>query len=250
MDISQILLTSAVLLAGSILQGAVGFAFAILTVPLLVQVGLTLGEAVVLIALPVTLQLILATYRLRQFVLWRQVALASVIRLLTLPFGMMLLVVFDSLNRTQMQQILGILVLIAVGLQYLGQRQVSLPPHPIWRFVAFASSGIMQGAASMGGPPAILWVMAQAWTNQQVRAFMQALFLLVSPVHIALLLLTLGTEMISVLLTGLLFVPVIFLGTYLGMALGSIMSREVLRTLAFGILLLSALSSILGPVLS
>lgn len=245
MEFTPYLLIAAILLAGSLLQGAVGFAFALLTVPLLVQSGLPLSEAVALITLPVSTQLLLGTFKLRRFVQWREVSFASLIRLLTLPLGMLLLVFFDGLEPSQLQQVLGVAVLIAVLLQLLSRSNVVLSPHRAWRYIAFASSGLMQGAVSMGGPPAVLWVMAQPWSNQQSRAFLQAMFLVISPIHISLLISTLGTRILPSMLLGLLFTPLVILGALLGMRIGDILSKALLRQLALGILIVNALAAIL-----
>ena len=115
--------------------------------------------------------------------------------------------------------------------------------------LAFSGSGIMQGVAAMGGPPAVLWVMAHQWTNRQTRAFLLTLFLMVAPMQLALLYLTARSDIARALLIGLILSPLVALGSYIGVRLGDLIAMQALRQIALAILLLTALLSIVSPLL-
>ena len=103
--------------------------------------------------------------------------------------------------------------------------------------------------AAMGGPPVVLWVMAHRWSNRQTRAFMLALFMLAAPLQLTLLYLFSGGAILEALLSGLAFVTLVALGSTLGVQLGDYIVKDRLRQIAYGILLVTAVVSVMAPVL-
>ena len=245
----HLLLIGAILFFSSLLQGAVGFAFGLFAVPTLVWSGLPLSEAVVITSISIFFQVLVGTFQLRQHIRWREVIPATVIRYITVPVGVGLLIVIDTLNRTQIKQILGLLILLVIFSQIFLKVKPQPRLHPKWMLLAFTSSGIMQGVAAMGGPPAVLWGMAHQWTNQQTRAFLLTLFLLVAPVQLILLYLMAPTDITGALLVGLIQSPLVILGSYIGVRLGNLIPIQMLRQIALGILFLTAILSIVSPLL-
>jgi uncharacterized membrane protein YfcA len=217
-------------------------------IPILIWVGVGLSQAVAILSLSIFIQVLVATYQLRDEVRWRQVLPATLIRYLTIPIGISLLLAIDSLDRTQVKQILGVLLLLVVLVQLLVKVKPREELHPGWMALAFLCSGVMHGMAAMGGPPVVLWVMAHRWSNRQTRAFMLALFLLAAPLQLTLLYLFSGGAILGALLTGLAFAPLVALGSTLGVRLGNYIAKKRLRQIAYGILLVTALASILAPI--
>jgi hypothetical protein len=245
----QFVLIAATLFFSSILQGAVGFAFGLFAVPMLVWSGLPLSEAVVITSISIFFQVLVGTFQLRAYIRWREVLPATVIRYMTVPVGIGLLLVIDTLNQSQIKQILGGLLLLVIFSQIFLKVKPQQQLHPKWMLLAFSSSGLMQGVAAMGGPPAVLWVMAHQWTNQQTRAFLLTLFLLVAPMQLTLLYLMAPTDITGALLVGLIQSPLVVLGSYIGVRLGNLIPIEMLRQIALGLLLLTAILSIVSPLL-
>ncbi|GAB4427768.1 MAG: sulfite exporter TauE/SafE family protein [Anaerolineae bacterium] len=235
------------LFLGSALQGAVGFAFGLFAIPLLVWLGVSLGEAVALMSISIFVQVLVGTWQLRREVRWREVWLGTAIRYATLPLGLALLLWVDGLDRAQIKQVLGALVLAALLVQIFAKVEPRNHLPLGWTLAAFSGSGIMQGLAAMGGPPVVLWVMAHHWSSKESRAFMLALFLLVAPLQMALLYLTSPHNVGRALLTGLLFSPLVALGAVAGVRLGNRIDKELLRRLAYGLLFVTAAVSILSP---
>ena len=240
----------AILALGSLLQGAVGFGLGLFAVPILVWAGVRLGEAVAMVSVSIFIQVLGGTYQLRSEVRWRQVLPATLIRYLTIPLGVALLLAIDALDRTQAKQILGVLLLLVLLVQLFWKVEPREDLHPGWMVLAFSLSGVMHGVAAMGGPPAVLWVMAHSWTNRQTRAFLQSLFLLASPFQISLLYLFSKGAISGALLIGLAFAPLVVLGSTLGVRLGNAIPKQRLRQIAYGFLLVTALASVMAPVLA
>ena len=237
-----------VLFLGSLLQGAVGFAFGLFAIPFLVWTGVSLSEAVALMSISVFVQVLVSTVQLRREVRWREVWVGTGFRYLTLPLGLTMLLLIDTLDKAQIKQILGLLVLGVLLVQIYWKVEPRDDLSPRWTVLAFSSSGFMQGLAAMGGPPVVLWVMAHRWSSRQSRAFLLALFLLGAPPQMALLLAFSQQNIGGALLTGLMFAPLVALGAVIGVRLGNLIEKPLLRKVAFGILFVAALASILSPL--
>ncbi len=247
--VGQIITVGLVLFLGSVLQGAVGFAYGLFAIPILVWVGVKLSEAVALMSVSILIQVMIATYQLRANVLWRAVVPAALIRYFTIPVGIMLLLSIDTLDRDQVKQILGLLLLLVLLIQIFWKVKPQQNLHSGWMVLAFSCSGLMQGMAAMGGPPVVLWVMAHRWSNKETRAFLMSLFLLAAPFQIVLLYLSSGSHILRAILVGFAFAPIVAAGSALGVKLGDLIAKPRLRQIAFGILFITAFVSILAPTL-
>lgn len=71
-----------------------------------------------------------------------------------------------------------------------------------------------------------------------------------SPLQLTLLYLFSEGETLGALLTGLAFAPLVVLGSTLGVRLGNAIAKQLLRRIAYGILLVTALASVMAPVLA
>ena len=142
-----------ILVLGSLLQGSVGFGFGLFAIPILVWAGVRLSEAVAIVSVSIFIQVLVATYQLRSEARWRQVLPATLIRYLTIPVGVALLLAIDALDRAQAKQILGALLLLVLLVQIFWKVEPREDLHPRWMVLAFSLSGVMHGMAAMGGPP-------------------------------------------------------------------------------------------------
>jgi uncharacterized membrane protein YfcA len=248
-DLQQLWSTGVILLAGSILQGAVGFAYALFAVPLLIWTGVPLSHAVALVTISVFVQVGVGAYRLRDFIRWREVLPATFLRYLTIPLGIGLLVLLDTLERDRIRQIIGMVVLLVLLVQVLFRVRPRERLHGGWRLLAFSSSGIIHGMAGMGGPPVVLWVAAHRWPNREIRAFLFTLFLLTVPVQVSLLLASFGQSIVSPMVLAVAFSPLVAMGSAVGVRLGDRMGDRRIRLTAYWILLIVAVTSILAPLL-
>lgn len=240
-----LVLAGFILLFGSFVQGAIGFALGMIAVPLLVDAGYSLSQAVALTTLAIGIQVMAGAWQLRDHIPWSDVKLAAVVRYATVPVGIMLLLLVEDISGSDVKPLVGIGVLIGVAIRLAAPRQMMRdPPWPI-SVAAFAASGILQGLVAMGGPPLVLWMTTREFRARQARAFTMTLFLLNAPIQVLLLLILSRTMSLEVVLTALVLSPLIYLGTTIGVRAGNRFSKPLLNRLALAVLLVIGLNAIL-----
>jgi len=246
----ETLILIAAVFVSAFIQGAAGFGYAMVMMPVLLWLDFSLADAIILSAVTSVVQVGLGCWQLRKYLRWGIALKALVIRTAGIPIGLWLLVQLEQFSSSQIKQIIGLLLLVVILLQ-LGLR---IKPrehlHPIWGVLAFVGSGIMQGVSSIGGPLTVLWVMAQTWSNKVSRAFILHLLLLTLPAHLLLLYFSYGKEMLPPVIQSIWLLPVVLIGTYVGVIAGNQISKTQLRTITYGLLLALAISSVLSPFLS
>ena len=152
-------------LAASVLRGFTGFGFGLAAVPLL---SLALPPTkvvpfVTVLQVLVGLSGLRAAWRLAD---WRTVLGMGPGFVLGVPIGLLML---TTLPANAVRLVIGLLIAVSVAVLW---RRVQLPPRPS-RGVTLAAgllSGIMNGLASMGGPPVVVYLMAVSAEAAVVRA--------------------------------------------------------------------------------
>lgn len=233
----------------STIQGIVGFAFNIFAIPLLIWSGLGLSEAISITSIPILVQSATSTYKLRAYVRWKDVGIASFIRYIGIPIGIYLLMLISTFDKESIKQVVGIAILVVVASQIFLKIEPRDSIGAIWTFIAFFASGITLGMVSMGGPPAVIWVMANKWSAITSRAFLSALFFFAAPMQIILLYYHFGSTLLNYFLIGLLFSPIVITGTLIGVKLGDFLDREMLKKIVLLLLVLTSVVSIVSPYL-
>ncbi|MCY4465829.1 MAG: TSUP family transporter [Chloroflexi bacterium] len=239
-----LLFAGIILFGGSIVQGAIGFALGMIAVPLLVEAGYSLSQAVALTTLAIGIQVAFGVWQLREHIPWGDVKLAALLRYLTVPLGIFLLLHIENMDTIAVKRLVGCGLLLGVFLRLLarGQKARDLP-LPI-SIATFALSGLLQGLVAMGGPPLVLWMTTRSFRAHQTRAFTKTLFLLNAPLQVLLLLLLSQTMSADVLGTALLLTPLIFAGTTIGLRIGNRLSKARLNAVALALLVVIALNAI------
>ena len=230
---------------GSIVQGAIGFALGMIAVPLLVEAGYSLSQAVALTTLAIGIQVAFGVWQLREHVPWADVKLAGLLRYLTVPLGVWLLLNVETMDAQTVKRLVGCGVLLGVVMRMLARggnsRDLPLPVS----IAAFSLSGVLQGLVAMGGPPLVLWMTTRSFRAHQARAFTMTLFLLNAPLQVLLLLLLSQTMSLDVIGAALLLTPLIFVGTLIGVRIGNRFSKQRLNVVALTVLVIIALNAIL-----
>lgn len=245
------LIYAALIVAGcSVIQSAVGFGFGLFAIPLLIFAGLDLPSATALIVAATSVQTTFTTWHFRKDVPWRPAIRSILVRNATLPIGAWLMVQLSAAGIPIVKQVIGGILLTVVLVFFFAKIQPRHRVHPIWELPAFVGSGVLGGMVGMGGPTLVLWVMAHDWSNRQTRSFLLFNFLSTSPVQIALLAYFFGAEVLLVACVGLLFAPILFVGTRFGLSVGNRFSRDTLRTISLILLLFLAISALAEPLFS
>ena len=101
----------------------------------------------------------------------------------------------------------------------------------------------------MGGPPLVLWAMAQDWPSRKSRVFLWSTFLLVMPLQLGLLAFAFSWPAVHAFGIGVALSPLIIIAAMVGGWLGDLLDRHRLRIIAFSLLVLIALSAIMEPLI-
>jgi uncharacterized membrane protein YfcA len=245
--LTHYLLVSAILLASSVLHGAIGFAAGLFGIPLMMLTGLSLPDAIIITLVASTVQNGMAAWQLRREIDYAKTWRPMLIRLVTLPLGVWTLHAIGSTNKDLAAQIVGVVVLAIVFMQSALRIQPRPHLHPAWEWAAFGIGGYLLGLCAMGGPAMVLWVMAHDWPMNRARAFLYFLFVTGLPLQVFFLWLFFRGEIFEPMWLGLATLPAVFVGIYTGLWIGKRIPDQVLRPLAWGVLVLIALSAIASP---
>jgi uncharacterized protein len=246
---TQYALVSLILFASSVVQGAVGFASGLFGIPLLMLTGVSLPEAVALSLVAAAVQNCIAAWQLRHDIDFRGTLRPLVIRLATLPLGVLVLHAVGQGSKDVASQIVGFVVLGIVLAQHVWRVRPQPQLAPAWEWLAFGMGGFLLGLCGMGGPAMALWVLAHDWPMNRARAFLYFISVTGIPAQAVLLWLAFGNAILQAMLLGLAVLPAVLVGLYAGLYLSRLIPDRVLRSLSLAVLLLIAASAIVMPYL-
>jgi len=238
-----------ILLAGSTLQGIVGFASGLFSIPLMLLAGVLLPDAIAINLVATSVQSVLGAWNLSASLPWKTTIRPIAIRFVTLPIGVSLLWLASDWDQALIKQIIGSLVLVAVIAQGLWRVEPREELHQGWEWLAFSLSGTIAGFCGMGGPPMVLWVLAHAWDSARTRAFLFYMFVGGTPPQAAMMLFLFGSDLLLTFGFALTLTPFTAAGAFLGIQIGNTLRRERLRVLMMVVLVLIAVSAIASPYL-
>lgn len=231
-----ILIAAAVLALGSTLQSAAGFGFGLLTIPVLILLGFEAYEAIVLCAVGASAQAVAGLTLLRRHVRWSRAAIMVALAALAMPAGVAVLGMLADQDRALVRRVFGGIVLLALLVQILLRitPRDRLPGATM--VAAMLASGFMGGLSGMGGPPAVLWVMAHRWSNPESRTTLWALFGGTTPIQLLLLGREFGPGVGETTLVALALIPASFVGMLPGLWIGHRIPKSRLRIMSVVIL--------------
>lgn len=236
LDLPNVLIFAAAVAGGAFLQGVVGFAFVLVTTPLLLKAGMPLQQTVAVGATCIMLQTAVACWQTRREIPWREVMRVLVPRMIGLPIGIWLLTVLAASSPDRIKQVVGCAVLLAVGLMLLVRPKPKQHVPATATVAAGGSSGLLAGLVGMGGPPLVLWTALHPWSTRRSRAFLWASFLLVAPPQLGLLAWNYPHDTGQGMLFGVVGFPLIAGFSYLGVRAGDFLPRRWLRRAMFSLL--------------
>ena len=170
LDLNLALAIAVVFIAG-LSRGFIGFGAGLIIIPALAVLYGPIEAVLVmtLIEIPATAYLLPTAARHAN---WRSVAPLGIASLLTLPLGAWMLSYIDA---EDMRRFIAILV-ISVGIMLgSGWRYARTPTLAVTIPVGLVS-GFLSGAANIGGPPVVVFLMAGRNTAMEVRAGIMAYF--------------------------------------------------------------------------
>jgi len=225
-------------IAGTV-RGFAGFGAAMLMTPVLaVLFGPTNGVVLcLLLEFVVGLPLLPRAVGL---VNWRRIGLIFAAALIAVPFGTWLLLTADPapLRWAISAIVLGAVALLASGWRFHGKPGIATTVS------AGAASGFLNGLAGMAGPPIAFYYLAGNDPAPVVRASLTTYFVLVDLAAISVLAVR-GEVGWPILTAALILVPAVVLGGLLGERLFPLASERFYRRLAFALLIVVAVGSVL-----
>jgi hypothetical protein len=244
---SRVLWTLIILSASALIQTTVGFAAALFGLPLLMWAGNDLMESQIMIITAMLPQNVFAVWKLRKSIDLREVIVPATIRIAALPIGVAGLAVVLTWSAVRINQFVGGLILLAVGIQALVGIEWKNAKKPFWVAVTFGGSGILQGVSGMSGPPMVLWVHGQRYSIDRARAFLFSMYISNFIPQILLLWLKFGNTVFQAMIVAALSLPLVILSAMLGLRLGSLLGDRWLRPITYAGLVVLALYSLLAP---
>jgi uncharacterized membrane protein YfcA len=244
-DTFQILLIGFAIFASSIVQGAIGFAVALIAVPLFLKAGMNLPLSVFVVLFCALIQNLIGLRRTWHEIDFQTLVKPALFRIFMIPIGFLLMSWFDSFDQHELARIFGVILLfvliLQIGLRIRPQKSV----HWGWTASAMASSGIAQGAIGTPGPPIAFWVMAHNWTSNRSRGTLFFLFTTGAIPHCLLLMSRYSaSQSLLALKIAALGTPLSFLGSMIGLWLGERFEKDRLRKVAFATLAVLAVKLI------
>lgn len=224
-------------------QSAVGFGSALFAAPLLVWLGIPLPNVIALIATSSALQSAMGVRHLRADVPWRASITALSVMMIGLFCGLYVLMKLVTLDAGSIRLVMGCVLCVLVLVQWVWHPRPVERLHPAWGGVAFLTSGFLGGAIGMNGPPLVLWSLAHTWSNQRTRGFLFGVFSLSNPISILVLSLTFGPSVLWSVALGVAFLPLIYLGSRIGLPIGNRMKKETLKNVAFALLMVIGITA-------
>lgn len=233
--------------ASALVQATVGFAAAMFGLPLLLWAGNNLMESQVLLVTAMLPQNLLSLWKLRHSIDLREVVWPATIRIAALPIGVAAMAMVMTWPAGAIHQCVGVLILVALGIQTLVGIEWQGARKPMWMGLIFGGSGFLQGLSGMSAPPMVLWVHAQRFSHDHARAFLFAMYITNFVPQTLLLWWKFGSPVLQAMTVGVLALPLVLLSAMAGLRLGTLLGDRWLRPTSFLLLFWIGLSSLLEP---
>ncbi len=209
------LFASLIILLASIVQGATSFGFSLLALPLL---GL-LFELKVVVPTLVVFSLVLNFIILLKFKMkpqLKEIGLLALFAVICIPIGVQLLIV---INESTLKLLVSVL-LIAISLIMISGVKLTIKNKNLSYIITGILSGVLNGAVSLSGPPVVVLLANDDKNKNEFRSSLTSLFVILNIVTIALYL-NRGLFENPELTKMVYLLPVMVVGTYIGIYLGN-----------------------------
>lgn len=228
----------AIVIAASALQGASGFGFALLAVPL-ISLVLSPKTAVVTVFMTGSFVSFITAWRLRRQIDWPEVLHLSIASSLAMPVGVLIL---HAASVTLLRVILGVASLL-VALWLLRNNEAERAGGPRRLTVTYAAgfaSGLLNTSIAANGPPLVMYLRHRRLEADVFRATIALTFSIASVIGMVFLLIGASVHVEAVRLTAL-SIPLTALGWFVGNLVASRIAREHFARLVDLLLLASGL---------
>jgi hypothetical protein len=193
------------------------------------------------------MQRLLAVRYLGGHIDWKQLLLILPIGGSGLIVGLYLLYRFSGLDPRLIRQIIGSIIMTLVILRWVLRVEPVENVKRIWGYLAGFFSGLLTGLANIGGPPFILWVLSHKWHQKKMRIMSLAYSVMFVPFQIIVMTLMFGNSVILIFVQTLLFFPLIYFATVIGIRAGNKFSGNAVRIVMYSMLVAISCFAIIKP---
>jgi len=244
------MLLAIVLCVGIFAQAASGFAAGLLIVSTLIWFDYSIPEAQASLIVATIPQNLWGVWKFRDAIVVEQVKWPAVARLISLPFGIIVLKSMESLEIDTVKQLVGGLMLLITLVICFFRPVPRERLHWGWSWLAFPVSGFLQGLVGMGGPAMVLWVQAHDWDTKNIRGFLFSMYLVSMGPALAMLFFAFGKRLIEPSLFAAALTPLLLIATSLGLKAGTWLGRKRLRQITLAVLILIGVAGLAAPWLN
>lgn len=226
------LIASFIILLAAIVQGATSFGFSLLALPLL---GLLFELKVVvptLVLFSIVLNIIILV-KLKMKPHLKEIGLLALFAVICIPIGVQLLIV---VNESTLKLSVSILLIIISTIMISGVK-LNIKNKKVAYIITGILSGILNGAVSLSGPPVVVLLANDDKNKNEFRSNLTFLFVILNIVTIALYLkrgLFENPELVNMIY----LLPVMVIGTFLGIHLGNKIDDAKFKKLVLVLLLI------------
>jgi hypothetical protein len=234
----------AITCGAAVCQSLTGFGFALIMVPLL-SLAWDVKSAVVTSTVLGTFALLPLLFEARRHVRLPTAAALTIGSLVGVPGGILLL---DWIDPQALKILVGATVIAASVLVYRAREVRATRAGVMPAMVAGAVSGVLRASTSMGGPPAVLYLLGAEREVEAFRGTILAFFLPMSLVTIGGLA-AVGRVTPDVVRASAIALPAMAIGMFAGVWLRSRVQGELFRLLVLLILILTSAGVIISALL-
>lgn len=240
----QIVSSILIVIFASILQGSVGFGFALITVPLLsifIPIKTVIPVVVVLSAINNLIVLISTKDHIKLKQIWPLI----VFGILGIPIGVLGLRFFNTII---LRLIVGFIVLATTVIMIKGVK-ITFKNRTLAFGIAGLSSGILNGSISMSGPPIVLFLTNEGYNKNHFRANL-TLNSIITNIAAILIFYFSGILNFQVFKIAGLNTCSIIIGSIIGIYVSKIFNEKIFKNIVLVLLVIISISTILNTIIS
>ncbi|MDP6126362.1 MAG: sulfite exporter TauE/SafE family protein [Candidatus Latescibacteria bacterium] len=220
-------------LVAAVVQGMSGFAFGMITMGVLTLI-LNARDASILVTFLAGTSAIHTLSSVRTDFKWSRLRPLALGSLFGLPLGVAILLWTDP---SWLKRVVGVALIAISALHLSGWWQPTKAPTISWGYGTGWLGGVLGGSLSIGGPPVVVYTMAQPWAPAQVKATLLSFFLMGLTIK-AVLLVAAGAVTLDHLAHVALMVPLVLLGTSVGIRLFNRVDRTRFHQIVYLLLII------------
>lgn len=249
-SLEQIVQIAIIVCIGAFIQSLVGFGFAIFSMPLMLLTNIELQQAIFITLACQIGQEISGLYCVRKDVnikqLFGKLWLVVVSGFVFLIIGVMLLKTVEQIDKVYIRRLVSAIILLLIVLNWFVRPGKYRKIGKIWAGLAGSAAGLLTATIGITGPPVVLWVLSQDYTNKETRGSIWLIFLLIMVPTLLLLFFFYPASIPGSLLLTIILTPGVFLISALGVKVGNQFKASLLKRLIYIILIGTALASFAG----